>query len=227
MASRELTPDDLNRPDWNSLLKNYDKHDIGEAYFQSRVEQIGLHVEHWGIDRRNHEDGLIFDNKMDLRLWEPLDGQTETPTFWPQSNSSTTLVEDGLGEWELVGVVDVKTKSNDEWMGKFNLRHLVHYAEWSRQYDVPVFIFMTMVDTDAQAVGEQSFLAPIPGDWDWHILKDHFDGKVDLSYGGMKDNARTCSIVKRTFRAQDGNLVVNIKDEYKYNFDWFVEEVLS
>jgi predicted ATP-dependent serine protease len=54
--------------DWNSLLTNYSKHDIGEAHLTGRIKQRGFQVENWGIDQRHDDSGLIFDNKMDLRL---------------------------------------------------------------------------------------------------------------------------------------------------------------
>jgi len=82
MERRQVDPDELQREEWNSLLNNYDKHDVGEAYFTGRMHQIGLQVEHWGIDMRHDQDTLIFDDKMDLRLWEPLAGQG-VPGTWP------------------------------------------------------------------------------------------------------------------------------------------------
>lgn len=251
-SKRKLDPDDLNRPDWNSLLNNYSKHDIGEAYFQGRVEQIGLHVEHWGIDKRHHDDHLIFDNKMDLRLWEPIDGQERKPNSWPADDFSdehwyaeeqrdtetdvpTVDLDSGtidldeaqnMHRWELRGIVDVKTKASRSWLGKFNLRHLAHYAEWADHFDVPVFIYMTMVDPENKSVGDAGFLTPIPSDWEWPRLIDHYDGDERHSYGEMKDIARTAPIVHNTFRAPDGNLVIEIADEHKYNWDWFVENIL-
>ena len=249
MSCKECGSTDIDT-DWNSLQSAYQKHDIGEAYFQGRVEQIGLHVEHWGIDKRHHDDGLIFDNKMDLRLWEPLDGQDRRPETWPaddftgnvwntteQEDIHTPEVETDIGGtskpatydvvgWELLGVVDVKTKANSDWLGKFNLRHLAHYAEWADRYDVPVFVYMTMVEPENKSVGEQGFLTPIPSDWEWSALIDHYDGDENHSYGEMKDIARTSPIVHNTFRAPDGNLVIEIADEHKYNWDWFVENIL-
>lgn len=229
----KLGPDDLNRPDWNSLLNNYSKHDIGEAYFKGRVEQIGLQTEHWGIDKRHEDDHLIFDNKMDIRLWEPLDEQDAKPE-WPENDELVTRLTENFDigldtierRWELRAVADVKTKASASWLGKFNLRHLAHYAEWAAAYDVPVFIYMTMVDVDSKSVGEEGFLTPIPSNWEWPALIDHYDGNASHSYGEMKDIARTCPIVKSTFRAPDGNLVIEIEDEHRYNWDWFVENVL-
>jgi len=233
---RTLDPDDLDRPEWNSLLNNYSKHDIGEAYFQGRVEQIGLQVEHWGIDRRHQDDHLIFDNKMDLRLWEPQDEQERTPDWPDPGDTPTTLTEEfDLGfdsverTWELRGVADVKTKANPDWLGVFNLRHLAHYSEWADHYEVPTFVYMTMVDAEAEQVGTEDFLTPITTDWEWGALVDHYDtdSSVDYSYGELKDIARGCDIVERTFRAPDGNLVIEVDDEQQYNWDWFTREVLA
>jgi hypothetical protein len=247
MERTDIDPDDLDRPEWNSLLANYDLHDIGEAYLTGRLHQIGLHVEHWGIDKRHDDEGLIFDNKMDLRLWEPLDGQDESPAVWPsdsftgerfsvadvdgmfdipnQSDKAGYIDED---EWRLRGIVDVKTKSSEDWLGKFNLRHLAHYAEWADHYDVPVFLYFTLVDADAEEVGEKNIMVEIPSEWSWETLVDHYDRdtEYDLSYGELKDDARTCSIVKRTFRAPDGNLVVTVDEDAYNDFDYIVENVL-
>ena len=257
-----IDPEELDRPEWNSLVKNYDKHDIGEAYFVGRMHQIGLQVEHWGIDKRHNDDGLIFDNKMDLRLWEPM-GDRQRPEKWPSDVEGKPYDEynfheyremcvDGdpkLGwaamnagvepedervtadEWKLRGIVDVKTKSSTDWMGKFNLRHLSHYAEHAAFYEergVPTFLYFTMVDVDEETVGEENLLVPIPTDWEWERMVDHYDPNQDfsLTYGEAKDTARTCPIVKRTFRAPDGNLVVDTDEEYHDNFDYFVSEVL-
>ena len=268
-AGTEACPDcgseDMNT-EWNSLLSNYDLHDVGEAYFVGRMHQIGLQTEQWGIDKRHHDGGIIFDNKMDIRLWEPLTSR-ETPAKWPsdvegkpydsfdyQTYRETCIdgdpelgwaaIDAGIDvtqidrerdvstdEWELRGVVDVKTKSSEDWMGKFNLRHLTHYAEHAKFYaerGVPTFLYFTMVDVDTETVGDENLLLPIPYDWEWERLESHYDPEsdVDLTYGQLKDTARTCDMVERTFRAPDGNLVVDTNDDYHNNFDYFVSEVL-
>ena len=231
MERTNIDPDDLDRPEWNSLLANYDLHDIAEAYFTGRLHQIGLHVEQWGIDKRHDDSGLIFDNKMDLRLWDDFAGETfsvaDIDGMFDIPNATDAAYVD-QNEWQLRGVADVKSKGNEDWLGKFNLRHLAHYAEWADHYNVPVFIYMTMVDADAEEVGEQNILVEIPSDWDWEPLVEHYDRDTDydLSYGELKDTARTCSAVKRTFRAPDGNLVVTIDEDAYNDFDYIVENVL-
>lgn len=233
MQHKNIDPDELERPDWNSLLNNYSKHDIGEAYFKGRVEQIGYHVEHWGIDRRHHDDHLIFDDKMDLRLWEPMGGQEMSPE-WPDSPDAERVVETfdiGIDtierEWQLRAVTDVKTKASKSWFGRFNLRHLAHYTHWADHYDVPAFVYMTMVDPDAEQVGEMEFLTPLDTDWDYEALLDYYDNDKELSYGDIKDIARGADVVERTFRAPDGNLVIEVPDDERYNWDWFVSEVVK
>jgi len=241
-----LDPDDLDRPDWNSLKANYDKHDVGEAYFIGRVHQMGLEVEHWGIDMRNEDDSLVFDNKMDLRLWRPLDGQNEAPDadddFRGHEWRRLTLDGDPRADeiamerdlepnearvdeeaWELAGVVDVKTKANPDWLGVLNLRHLAHYAEHAAEYDVPVFLYFTMVDMDTETVGERNILVPVPTDWEYEVIADHFDRDTGFSLGWdeLKATAATCPVVDRVFRAPDGNPVVKTDDSTYKDFEWF------
>jgi hypothetical protein len=252
MERTQLDPDSLNRPDWNSLKANYSKHDVGEAYFVGRMDQIGLQTEHWGIDMRDDDEGLIFDNKMDLRLWEPLDGQDVAPQpqgFAGEDTTFTRTTVDGshelyeqalsnglaasdidqsrVGEesWALKGVVDIKTKANEDWLGVLNLRHLVHYAEWAEQYDVPVFLYFTMVDMDAERVGERNILVPVEP-WDhFDAYSGHFDRDTD-EHTNWSSVTEDCPYVSRSFRAPDGNPVVQIDEDYYHDFDWFVEEVL-
>ncbi|AGF91222.1 hypothetical protein HAPG_00036 [Halorubrum phage GNf2] len=209
--------------EWNSLLNNYTLHDVGEAYFRGRLDQLGLEVEQWGIDQRHNDEELIFDNKMDLRLWEPLDGQEYAP-----SEANQFDVGELETTWELKGVADVKTKSSSSWMGKFNLRHLAHYAEHATNYDVPVFLMFTIVNREEEEVGDESMIVPIAHDWAWEALVDHYDRDCDYRLSGeeLNETALTCDAVKHTFRAYDGNMVVEISDEYQYSFDWVMENVL-
>jgi hypothetical protein len=247
MERTDLDPDALDRPDWNSLKANYDIHDIGEAYFVGRMHQIGLQVEHWGIDMRDDDDGLIFDNKMDLRLWEPLDGQDYPPDaagvdppipkltqpcdpeLYKQAckelETPPAMEEFETESWSLQGLVDVKTKTNPDWLGILNLRHLVHYAEWAERFDVPVFLYFTMVDMDAERVGEQNILVPVES-WDYFDqYVEHFDRDTGFTTD-WSEISNDCPYVERSFRAPDGNPVVQIDSDYYRDFDYLVEEVL-
>lgn len=231
----ETDPGSLQREDWNDLESNYDKHDIGQAYLTGHLHQIGLQIEHWGLDQRE-DDGLTFDNRMDLRLWEPLDGQDE-PVLWDPTYARgdyevlagpESYLSGGKGDWKLRALVDVKSKANSDWYPIFNLRHLVHYAEHAQSYQEPALVFFTMVDEDAETVGEESCFVNVPTDWDYHRLADHYDRdtETDMTYGECKDAARTCSLVQRTFRAPDGNLVVVMEEDERKDFSWFTENVL-
>ena len=234
---------------WNSLLSNYSAHDVGEAYFKGRINQLGLCAENHGIDKRHNDEELIFDNRMDLRLWEPLDGQEYPPKgggFVPnpplhEEPVDMELFEAAMDElesvdmadfetevWELRALVDIKTKRSSSWMGKFNLRHLAHYAEAADNYSVPAFLYFTVVDTDAEEVGDESFVIPINTDWPYGGVVDHYDRDCNYQLSGkeLNETAQMCSSVKNTFRAPDGNMVVETTDESHHDFDWVMENVL-
>lgn len=232
MREEDVDPDTLDRPEWNSLVNNYDKHDIGEAYFKGVIDELGLAVENWGIDKRHHDENLIFDNKMDLRIWDPLQGQDGLPPNPSIDESVTTEWDIGVDtverSWELRAVADVKTKASKSWFGRFNLRHLAHYVEWSDHYNVPVFVYMTMVDDENGSVGEDEFVVPITTDWNWELLADHYDNDTNtsLTYGDIKDVSRGCDIVERVFRAPDGNLVLEIEESEKQTLEKTIEDIL-
>jgi hypothetical protein len=247
MEKTNIDPNSLQREEWNSLVVNYDKHDIAEAYFKGRIEQIGLQTEHWGIDMRYDDSGLIFDNKMDLRLWEPLDGQSP-PSVWP-SDVAETATDDAVSppsswtinvsdevrtysenshsdeRWDLRGIVDIKSKTSESWLGIFNLRHYVHYAEWARKYDVPAFVYFTIVDMDAEAVGEQNILVPIEPFDNLDDYIDHYDRDSSYEHTTV-DITDDSEIIQSTWMANDGNYVVKIDSEYWNNFDYLVSEIL-
>jgi hypothetical protein len=123
-----MSPDDLDRPVGNSLEANYEKHDIGEAYFRSRASVNDLDVVEHGIDER-HDDGdeVIYDDKMDFEIRQ--DGET-------------------------VGYVDVKTKSNPKYFGRFNKRHFEKYQSHVDSVEVPCYVVLMLVETDDQQVAD-------------------------------------------------------------------------
>jgi len=223
MEETNISPETLKRPDWNSLKANYTLHDIAEAYFKGRVNQIGLHTEQWGIDMRGNDENLIFDNKMDLRLWEPKGTQDE-PDNWPDSRQCDSYYANGQW-WLLRSLVDVKSKSSQSWMGKMNLRHLVNYAEWARRYDVPVFVYFTIVDTDSETVGDENVLIPIEPFERLDEYLEHFNRNTN-NHIEWRDIVDDCDRVTSTFKYRDGNAVIEFDEEYYENFDWFVENVL-
>ena len=115
-----IKADELNRPEGNDLVSNYDKHDVGEQYIAILCESRGLRVENWGIDMRHDDgDGVIFDDKMDLKVYD--------------------------GE-DFVGIIEVKTKTNPRYIGSMNARHLDDYKDVAGEHEVPVFIVFLHVD---------------------------------------------------------------------------------
>jgi hypothetical protein len=124
------TADDLDRPDGNGLVANYEKHDVGEAELIDRLDGLDCAVHNWGIDMREDggEDGVIYDDKMDFKV-----------TY----------------EGELVAIIDVKTKSSNKWMGTFNKRHYTHYYGHAAEYDVPVFVVMFHLDYRSDTIHDE------------------------------------------------------------------------
>ena len=160
MIETNRSPDTLRRPEGNDLQTNYIPHDTASEYVVSTLEGWGLSIEEWGIDMREEDENLIFDDKMDMQIYD----------------------HDG----ELVGIIDVKSKRSNGWMGIFNYRHYMHYHEISRKFDVPVLVWMCKVDGDEV---EYDYIIPI-------------------------------DIVRNTFKAPDGNRVIEVADWAKRDKDW-------
>jgi len=187
---------DLERPEWNSLEKNYDLHDIGEAFVRREADHLGLEAQEWGIDRRHDDDGLIYDKKMDLEITVPEAGAVKA-------------------------IVEVKTKRNTDWYGTINRRHFRHYLDVTHERDVPVFIYMTLVDdgsdergaVDAQSaeITRDTFI-PIAR---WREFQRVLDGEYEYYRPEAADQFLVDQVdkhpqVEATWRAPDGNQVVDI-----------------
>jgi hypothetical protein len=224
MEQTDVDPATLQRAAGNSLKENYKLHDYGEARAIKLLEDKGHSVEQWGIDKRHSTDGLIFDDKMDLRVWEAKGTYSVSPTPPPSYTGTfftTEMYENGhpvnTCQWSLSGLVDVKTKSASSWSswkGCFNLRHMVHYAAWARHYDVPVFVYFTKVDKENDVVGDEEFVCPITPFEKLDEYIDHYDRDTDKIID-TTTIADDCQYVGRTFGADDGNAVVVIDEEYR------------
>ncbi len=231
MEHSTLDPDDLLRPDWNSLKKNYDKHDISEAYLKGVLHENGYVVENYGIDMRDHDDHLIFDDKMDLRVW---DGDGTTVNI-PSSFSGSRYVEEHVDpndpntihteEYELRGTIDVKAKANDDWLGITNVRHLAHYAAYASSTGTVAMIYFSMVDPDAREVGEQDMFVEVPTDWGWAPVVDHYDESISLSGSGIADRVLESDSISRVFRAPDQNMVAAFDDSVWMDTAWAMERL--
>lgn len=194
----------LQRPDGNDLQSNYSLHDIAEAYFRGRMDEQGLFTEQWGIDKRDADDTLIYDDKMDLRVW----------------NSEAQI--------SCVGIGDIKSKSSEQWLGIFNERHLVKYTKWADLYDVPVFVFFTLVNKDEDEVGSESFFVPIEP-WDgYEKYVKHYQKEGPNEHFFLDDTSQIseeCPYVDRTFGADDHNRVVVIDEDHYEDWSWFESAV--
>ena len=104
-----MTAADVYRPGGKSLQESYEHHDTGEDHLITWLQKRGFTVAEWGIDERDDdgEDGLLYDDKMDVKVYDPSDN--------------------------LVGLVDVKTKTSAKWMGQFNARHYDNYLEHAQE----------------------------------------------------------------------------------------------
>lgn len=201
MNSKTQPISNLQRPDGNDLQSNYTKHDIGEAYFRGRMDERGYFTEQWGIDMRDSDsDTLIYDDKMDLRVWD-----TEARI-------------------SCLCITDIKTKSSTDWLGIFNQRHLVKYTKWADLYDVPVFVYFTLVDQQSETVGSENFFVPIDV-WDgYEKYVKHYqkDGPFENAYIEDTDLiVEECPYVDRTFGADDHNRVVVIDEDHYRDWEWF------
>jgi hypothetical protein len=206
MRQEDRDPSNLNRPEWNDLEKNYDLHDIGEKHVRFEMRGLGFEPEAWGIDMRHHDDGLVFDDRMDLKITD-------------------------AGVDSLVGINEIKTKRRENWYGVINLRHWKHYLEVAQKFDVPVFIYMSKVDdgtsddaekgsVDAEQarIVKDTFLPVKPGD----EFADARAGAYDLFDSGeefLDAVAQKHPQVTHTWRAPDGNQVVMLDLETGFGWD--------
>lgn len=120
MKQTDETSENLLRPDWNSLEHNYEKHDAAEQHFLERLPS-DVEAEHYGIDMRDEDGGLIYSTKPDFKLHS--------------------------GD-ELQALVDVKCKSSDEWMKWTNERAHWNYVATANEYDVPMFLYFLSQESD-------------------------------------------------------------------------------
>lgn len=115
-----IDPDELNRPAGNSLQENYTLHDKGEQHIMILLTAQGYRVERWGLQARDDDgDGVLFDDKMDLKVF---DGD------------------------ELVGIIEVKTKSKKRHLGMMNERHFDDYQQIATERSVPVAVVFLSPD---------------------------------------------------------------------------------
>ena len=119
MRETDIPVESLQRPDGNSLQDNYKHHDAAEDVFRSLLPEWVTPLQ-LGIDRRDDESGLIFDNKLDFLL-------------------------DGPGGQVMV---DLKSKQRSDWVRLLNERHYKKYLEAAEKHDCPAYIFFYCTSTE-------------------------------------------------------------------------------
>jgi len=188
MRRGSKSADDLDRQ--YSLEESYEPHDVGEAHVRARVSDVGLDAVQWGIDEREDEGNLIYDDKLDLRL---LDDDSE-----------------------LRGLCEVKTKRNEDWFGVINVRHYRKYLDWALQTDVPTFIWMGYLDdsSDTTTVERQTCIPLEP--WDAFVAVQngaHLSYDAGDTRGYVEDHVEQSPQVDRVFKAPDGNRVIAFDED--------------
>jgi hypothetical protein len=128
-------------------------------------------------------------------------------------------------EWELRAIGDVKTKSSSSWLGKFNLRHLAHYAEHAAAYDVPVFVYFTLIDTDNDSVAEEEYIGEVPTDWDYEAVAGHFDDGPEMLYEETKEAVLASDAIYSAFKAFDGNTVIEMDPDHLQDPTEYLEQL--
>lgn len=122
------TADSLMRDGEDSFTEKYSRHDVGELYVHAMMNELGLHVDAWGIDMRDDDGTLIQDSRMDFKVYYDEDLT------------------------DLAALIDVKTKGRPHWMGKFNLRHFHDYEVHRTSYGVPTFVIFCLLNDDENGV---------------------------------------------------------------------------
>ena len=218
MERSTRTADDLQRPAWNSLEHNYDVHDVGEAFVRQHCSERGLDVEAWGIDKRDDDGGLIFDDKMDLQLYGSVDLEHVRASIKPPESRA------------LAASVEVKTKRSANWYGTINARHLRKYLTIRHAFDVPTYIYMAHVDEGGEhnTIERDTFIPLVSWDEYQAVLDGDHPG-YDAATGGDKqfltDHIGGYELVEYVWRAPDGNKVVTLDVDVGLNWPQFTHGV--
>jgi len=154
-----LTPESLAEVRDRSLEEAYEVHDVGIDILKTQLDAHGLLYKDHGDDAR-HADDVYLGEGPDLAVYRipdhierNADGlgsqyiDTQTGQFVPPAIAR-----------ELVCYIEVKTKEDPEWFGRCNLRHFNEYVEFSRDVDVPVFIWFAYIDADDGQLHRDAFI---------------------------------------------------------------------
>jgi len=120
------------------LEEAYKSHDVGMDILTSRLEAHGFHCEDHGDDAR-HADEVLYGDGPDVAVYRHFD----------------ELDQEAV---DLKCYIEVKTKTDPEWFGRCNLRHFREYVQFSRNTDVPVFIWFSLIDEDDDQLHRDAFI---------------------------------------------------------------------
>jgi hypothetical protein len=150
LEEANITEQELQQVRDNDLETNYEPHDIAEEFLTYRLERVyDCHVEAHGDDAR-HAEAVYFGDGPDQAVYHDEDDE------------------------EPVGYIEVKSKrlsTGEEWFGRVNRRHWNHYVEFAESVDVPVYIYMTLVDEDDGAIVREGFIE-VNDDHDLDVITD-------------------------------------------------------
>jgi hypothetical protein len=116
-----------------SLKEAYEVHDVGYEIIVARLTAHGFHVEDHGDDAR-HADEVYMGDGPDLAVYD--DEDAEDP----------------------LAFIEIKTKEDEDWFGRCNLRHYREYVNFSNEIDVPVFIWFALLDSETNVVHRDAFV---------------------------------------------------------------------
>lgn len=162
----------------DQFISQYEMHDTADEYVRALIydtfEISDVIIEQWGIDNRH--DGVQYDDKMDLRVWQV-----------PSNHTKSLLLEredvDYRRHCKLVAQLDVKSKSQKEWMRTLNQRHLDDYTRHAERTDDSVQTLVVSCRVSHSHVMDTEMIDV--EDAETHNRREAWDGNivVDLSGG--------------------------------------------
>jgi len=132
-----------------SLEEAYEVHDVGYEIITRRLQRHGFVVEDHGDDAR-HADEILYGDGPDLAVYRRCENimSNDSGLGSTYSNIDTGRFVSHEDAHELVGYIEIKTKEKERWFGRCNRRHFDEYVNFSREVNVPVFIWFALVDSD-------------------------------------------------------------------------------
>ena len=182
---------DAQRVDGHTFESGYEIHDVAEAHIRQHIDDMGLYSEQWGINRRE-DKSVLGDDKLDLKVY----------------NQPPSILDLDVG---LCGLLEIKSKRNEDWFGIINRSHFATYLERTHEIGVPAYIYMCLVDDDKETILRDT-LIPIQ---EWDEYADVKAGEFDY-YGAdeadkyLRENVERHPQVERAFQAPDGSIVIQL-----------------